>query len=414
MPSGDMSDQLKQGLSSSEVQMKQILAAEELEFAQEETAMQVATERDMQNVFEDTANPLAASFKTSQKPKDDYKVLLKKAETDKIEKRIVPVKEADSWAENFSRQNPELKKQILLLLLDRIKDFQTKEQLLELLQQFYPDPTLADDVLNFLLKTTTGSLQKLVQEAKDDHQALFGREITAGQNIAEEVQRYAASGLGVPTKLRDMYRDITGNPREPVQLFVELSDKYAYKELRKVLAFLFHSLGTDLKSQGPSIPPGLLHRLLSEVRSLQAILGVYQFFRARMKLMEFLFKREGLEIPKSLNFELISKQFVNLLQERYPTGDKIMQTAGKLGIDKWILAKIIVFSQLRDAIREIALSQFYRNVQHRDELYNAIIEALEALEEELDELREQEEEEHEKRESGEEEKEEDSGKRKKK
>jgi type III secretion protein W len=413
MPSGDMSDQMKQGLSSSEIQMREITAAQELEFAQEETAMQVATERDVQSTFEETANPLVAKFKKDQKPEEDYKVRLKKAEQDQIERRIVPTKDADSWADNFNKQNPELKKQILLLLLDRIKDFQTKEELLDLLQQFYPDPTLADEVLNFLLKTTTGSLQKLVQEAKSEHEARFGREIKAGQNIAEEVQRYAAAGLGVPTKLRDMYRDITGNPREPVNLFVELSDKYAYKELRKVLAFLFHSLGTDLKSQGPSIPPGLLHRLLSEVRSLQAILGVYQFFRARMKLVEFLFQREGLEMPKGLNFELMAKQFVNLLQERYPTGDKVMQTAGRLGIDKWILAKIIVFSQLRDAIREIALSQFYRNIQHRDELYNAIIEALEALEEELDELRDQEEEQRERKESGEDE-EEDTEKGKKK
>jgi len=81
------------------------------------------------------------------------------------------------------------------------------------------------------------------------------------------------------------------------------------------------------------------------------------------------------------------------LQERYPSGDKVLQSAGKLGIEKWILAKIIVFSQLRDAIREVALGQLYRNVQHRDDLYNAIIEALEALEEELDELLEKDKEE---------------------
>ncbi len=404
--SGDISDQLKQGLSSSDVQMKEMVEAQELEVSREEVAQQAETEETLKNVFEEASNPGVAAFKRSQKPTDDIKVRLTKAELDKLEKRIVPLKDAESWAESFSNANPELKKQILLLLLDKIKDCQSKEEILAILEQFYPDPNLADDALNFLLKTTKGSLQKFVQEAKDAHNARFGREIAAGKNIAEEVKRYASAGLGLPTSLRDMYRDITGNPREPIQLFQELSDRFPYPELRKVLAFLFHSLGSDLKSGGPSIPPGQLHRLLSGVRSLQAILGVYQFFRARMKLIGFLFQRDGLEMPKGLTFEQIAKQFVGLLQERYPTGDRVLSTAGKLGIDKWILAKIIVFSQLRDAIREVALSQFYRNIEHRDELYRAIIEALEQLEEELDAIRDYEEDQREKKESGEDEEEE--------
>ena len=63
-----------------------------------------------------------------------------------------------------------------------------------------------------------------------------------------------------------------------------------------------------------------------------------------------------------------------------------------------LLAKIIVLSQFRDAVREVALSQLYRSVQHRDELYGAIIEALDGLEEELESIEEQEEEEQSKKE----------------
>ncbi|MBS0655331.1 MAG: type III secretion system gatekeeper subunit SctW, partial [Verrucomicrobia bacterium] len=326
--------------------------------------------------MEEAVNPLSAKFPKTEKSIEEHKMRLKKSERDELEQRLAPIKEIDETAERFSRQNPELKQQILVLLLDRIKDVKSPDELLDLLSQFYPDATLSDDALKFLLATTKGSLHELVEQALKMHEEQFGREIAAGRNIDTEVQKYAAAGLGAPTTLRDMYRDITGNPREPVQLFGELSDRFAYKELRKVLAFFFHSLGADLKSQGPSIPPGLLHTLLSEVRSLQAVLGVYQFFRARMNLIGFLFERDGLEKPASLNFESISKQFVGLLQERYPTGDKVLQTAGKLGIEKWILAKIIMLSQFRDAIREVALHQLYRNIQHRDDLFNAIIEAL--------------------------------------
>lgn len=408
----DMSNLIKQSITpTTALNMDQIEAAE-LQVAQAETAEQVETQATLKQVMEETVNPLSAKFPKTEKSIEDHKARLKKTEKDELEQRLAPIKDIDTAAEKFSKQNPELKKQILVLLLNKIKDCKTKEELLDILSQFYPDATLADDALKFLLETTKGSLHTIVEEAKQLHESKFGREIAAGKNIDQEVQKYTTAGLGEPTKLRDMYRDITGNPREPVQLFAELADRFAYKELRKVLAFFFHSLGADLKSQGPSIPPGLLHRLLSEVRSLQAILGVYQFFRARMKLVEFLFKRDGLEQPQSLNFELISKQFVNLLQERYPSGDKVLQTASKLGVDKWILAKIIMLSQFRDAIREVALNQLYRNVQHRDDLYNAIIEALEQLEDELDELRDKEEDERERRESGEDEEEENDKKKK--
>ncbi len=399
---GDISDLLKQGFSSQDIDVEQILAKAELEIAQTEVAQQVETEDTLKNVFEEGVNPLTRGLEKTNKSLEDNKVRLKKTELEKLEAKVVSIKDSEEAADKFTRQNPEFKKPILLLLLDKIKNCKTKEELLDILKQFYPDPTLADEALQFLLETTLGDLKQIVEEAKQFHEETFGREIKAGQNIAEEVEKYVSAGLGAPTRLRDMYRDITGNPRDPVVLFLEFSDRFPYKELRKVLGFLFHSLGADLKSQGPSIEPGLLHRLLQEVRSLQAVLGVYQFFKARTKLIGFLFEREGMEQPKNLTFEQLAKQFVLLLQERYPTGDKVLQMAGKLGIDKWILAKIIVFSQLRDAIREVAINQLYRSVQHRDELYNAIIEALEALEEELDEYREKEEEEREKEQSPEE------------
>lgn len=403
---GDMSDLLRQNLAQSNIDVEQILEKAELEIAQAEVAQQVETADDLKSVFEEGVNPLSRGLEKSQKSLEDHKVRLTKAELQRLEQKIVGVKESDEAADKFNRQNPELKKPILLLLLEKVKNCKSKEELLDILKQFYPDPTLADDALKFLLETTLGDLKKIVEEALQTHEETYGREIKAGQNIAEEVQKYVSAGLGAPTRLRDMYRDITGNPREPVNLFLEFADRFPYKELRKVLGFLFHSLGADLKSQGPSIEPGMLHRLLQEVRSLQAVLGVYQFFKARTKLITFLFEREGMEMPKNLNFELLAKQFVMLLQERYPSGDKVLQMAGKLGIDKWILAKIIVFSQLRDAIREVALNQLYRSVQHRDELYNAILEALEALEEELDEFREKEDEEREREQSPEEDEEE--------
>lgn len=55
-----------------------------------------------------------------------------------------------------------------------------------------------------------------------------------------------------------------------------------------------------------------------------------------------------------------------------------------------VRGKIILLSLMRDAIKEVSPTRIYRSMQHRDELYLAIIEALEDLEDELEELEEQE------------------------
>ena len=381
---------LPEGPAAHEVAAEKIFEAKEAEIARAEIAQQAETAEILRNVHEEATNPLARSAESKKKNISEHSVSLRKVVKPEEKQKVLPEREVKDQASRFEERNPELKEQVLLLLLSKIKDCRDKEEILKILQEFYPDPTVADEALDFLLLTTAGFLREMIQSAKEAFNEQRGREIRAGKNISEQVQEYVTLGLGTPSKLRDLYRDITGNPRDPIALFLELGDRFNYKELRKVLAYLFHALGSDLKSQGPSIPPGFLHRLLSEVRNLQAGLGILRFFKARMKLIQYLFQRNDLPLPKLLTFETMSRQFISLLQERYPTPDKVLQLAEKLGVSKEVLAKIILLSQMRDAVREIALFHFYRSVQHRDEIYKSILEALEQLEEELDELLEEE------------------------
>ncbi len=362
----------------------------ENKIAQQETAEQLETAKDLKATLEQLGNPLIARYVEKEKSIRDRHIDISRVHKKDESSLTASKREIQDEASKSEKRNPELKAQILLLLLSKAKDCRDKEELLKLLNQFYPDPSLADEALDFLLATTRGELQEIVKQAKEELQEQKGREIQAGKNINAEVQKYSSAGLGAATKLRDLYRDITGNPREPIQLFLELGDRFSYKDLRKVLAYLFHSLGADLKSQGPSIPPGLLHRLLTEVRNLQAGLGILQFFRNRMRLVGYLFDKNSLTLPTNLNFESISRQFILFLQERYPSPEKVLQMANKLGIREELMAKIIILSQMRDAVREIALYQFYRSIQHRDEILKSILDALEELEEELDELLERE------------------------
>ncbi len=360
---------------------------------QELNAEQITSKEAFATDQKDAVNPFAAAQK--KQPAKPSKTRIQKMMEAKDKGETIPTQKLKDAADQFERRNPELKSGSLLLLRQQIKPGDKKEEILKKLQEFYSDVSLADEALEYLLETTDGELYLQVQEALDEFRDDNQREIAAGRNIATDARAAAEKGLGTPTNMRDLYRDITGNPRDSATLYEQLSAKYAFKELKKVVEFLLHSLGSDMKSKGASIPRGELHRLIAETRSLQAILGVYRFFSGRMGLVNSMFQRDGSEKPAGINFESLARAFMALVTERYPSSEKVLQQATKLGCDKFVMAKIIALTQLRDAIREVAMNQIYRSLAHRDELYMTIIEALEDLEDELEDLLSKKEEENE-------------------
>jgi hypothetical protein len=100
-----------------------------------------------------------------------------------------------------------------------------------------------------------------------------------------------------------------------------------------------------------------------------------------------------------LSFEVLAKLFFTFTEERYPAAEKFKQAAARLvaPLSKDPLVsthlKIGVLTVMRNLVKEVAPTQLYRTLQHRDDLYLAIIEALEDLEDEVEELEEEREEE---------------------
>lgn len=370
------------------------------EETQELNAEQQSSLSAFKNSQEEAVNPLARALKKEKPAKAQKSRIEKMMQSKDKADRLLPIQQLKDLADQFQRRNPELKANVLVLLRDAIKPEDSKEEIFKKLMEFYSDVTLADEALEYLLSTTDGELARKIQELKDELNQERGREIAAGRNMSTQAREAAEKGLGTATSMRDMYRDITGNPRDSTTLFDELAQKYAFKDLKKVIDFLLHSLGSDMKAKGPSIDRALLHRLFTETRSLQAILGVYRFFRGRMHLVETLFESNDLELPPELSFETLAKEFMSLASERYPSSDKVLQRAVRLGLERWIIAKIIALTQFRDAIREVAMAKIYKSLQHRDDLYLAILEALEDLEDELEELEEKQGEEGEEKEGG--------------
>ncbi len=352
--------------------------------AREALAKAVISEGNLEDFFEPSLfNPMlqAQRFRDLDKLKSQTQ---KEAIEQPEEVKILDVENIDETAARFQGNNPELNQRTLLILRDLIKETDTPDEIMRKLLSVYPDPALADEALDFLLETAGENLLPALKETKRKLNEDFARQIRAGRNIGAQAREFAAAGLGSPTHLRDLYRDITGTRRDALHLFDELTDKYPYNKLKAIILFLLHSLGSDLKSKGPSIDKAELLRLIEDTKSLQGILGVFRFFQSRMKLISRQFL--SYEIPENpkIRFEILSKIFVKFMAERYMNPDKINQAAKALDIEETLPIQIAVFSQMYEAIKQVA-PRYFRNMQHRDELAKCLSDVLEKLEDALEE-----------------------------
>ncbi len=357
------------------------------QMSRENAAQQVASQESLDSLCEEIINPWAASQadkerfqKSLQERKTHFANAIQKAKGE-IAEGSTPLEQA---AAQFEAAHPELNARSLVNAFLALSDKDSDAQLLQQLQEAFPDVTLTDDALEFCLQHAKSPLLEKLQAAKSRLEKQFTRQIAAGRNVSHEAQTFAQKGIGSPTALRELYRDITGNPREATPLFTELSQKYNFGQLKAVIQFLLHALGSDLRSKGPSIQPAELTRLFTEARTLQAIFGVYRFFQSRMSLLGKMFAAHNQHVPSAITFESMARAFMKLLDDRFPNASKARQSALQMGLRDELECLIAVISQWRDAVHNVSV-RLYRSIAHRDELLNSIIACLEELEDEADE-----------------------------
>jgi len=361
--------------------------------AEQEELQQIESNQDLEQWCDlDAFNPMAMMRRF--RPLDEFKEVhhaehLEEQARLQEEKKVAEIEKSEDAAGRFQRNNDELQARTLLILRSRISTNDSPDDILKKVLETYPDPALADEAFEFLLETSDPAMGSIIMLAREKLNKRFDAEIRAGRNMGAQAREFSKEGLGSPTTLRDIYRDITQNPREPLALFDELSDKYPYDKLKIVIKFLLHSLGSDFRSKGPSISRAELVRLIDETRSLQGILGVYRFFQGRIKLMQRQFASYDILFPNRLQFEALAKQLIKFLTERFLSPEKILQTARQLGISEEAIAQIIVYTQMREALKQIA-PRYFRNPKQRDELFQVFLKALEELESELDEEQQEE------------------------
>lgn len=365
------------------VSFSQILQ-EDIDEGEKLIAAQVASDNRFTESCEQAFNP-AATIRMQRRFESFRPINERKSSPDgptRVEK-VEAKMEGEDLAQNYHRRNPELDPQLLRRLATKLKNAQTIEEVLDTVLGAVEDPTLADEVLEFLEQEVEGNAKEMVAGARNYLNTIKKREIVAGRNIDPAVQSFHKQGVGsTPTELRNLYREITQEPKEHNVLFAELSEKYSFEELSAVVAFLLKSMGYDLKAKGSSIQQQELMRLMTETRNLQSILWVYLFFKKRKKMIRRLYDEHGCEDEEPPPFEELAKDFISIVEERYPTVAKLLTRAQKRGLSEE--ESIVIFMQYRDAIRGLA-PRLYRNLKHRQDLLMIIIEALEELESEEEE-----------------------------
>ncbi len=367
----------------------QMLRIEQMRRADQMEARQLDAERSMTERTEEALfNPFAMlkNSETLEKRlrRQEVNTRANEAEEEEhIDDKLID--EVTRVATQFQDRNPEMQKRALLGLRTILHPDDSPEEILAKVLKSYPDQFLADEALEFMTNTSDPStkLGRNIRAARELLNNQFGREVRAGRNINQEAQEFSKQGLGSATALRDLYRDITGNPREPISLFEELIEKFDFSKMKNIISFCLHSLGADMKSKGPSISRVELQRLFTETRTMQAILSVYRFFYGRMNLITNAFSREDLALPPRITFDTLSNLYVKLLLERYPTPEKVLRFAALLGLSDEVLAQIIIFTQFRDAIRGTS-PRLFRNDRHRQDLLLTLIETISELDDLLE------------------------------
>ena len=122
--------------------------------------------------------------------------------------------------------------------------------------------------------------------------------------------------------------------------------------------------------------------LMTEIKKLQLILGVYRFFENRMDLLYDFFDRYELDYPETLTFQNIARTFVTLSKDHYPNSQKVLSLDKSFGLED-LLGFMMVLTQMRDAVRNVSSRLFY-TIKHKQDILNAYMEAIEQIDELID------------------------------
>jgi hypothetical protein len=367
----------------------------------EKTAVIAAEEEEnlQEMQTDERANPLAAAIKKADKQIKVPASALKKTKEGKGEKRLKPPQEIESGIREFSNKNPKFTPDKLRNLLDKLKDGMSKEEILKLVREEYPNPMDASQALEFLASISLEDYKEGIQSV----QMALNKEIIdkREEEVAKKVETEAAlattaasaaavqiAGGGDLNQLLEHF--ILNSKMEATAIAKIIQDAFGDNQ-DKIYAFLLKKCGAEIKKCGVEInklrelkdhhdEDAFMKNAMPLLRKLQAIKWVSSYFKIRNKPKPEI---AGQKPAVQFNPQEMAKQFLSLVSERFLSPEKVIQTAAKLGAVT-LEDQIVLISQERDAVRQVSMNHIFRSPQHRDEMFSTILEALSDLEDLLE------------------------------
>lgn len=264
----------------------------------------------LQNIAKDEgklaiAGTLRQLFKKKEKKEKTSAREAVQKSTEKKERLIEEAKSVDDAAEKMAKKHPDFESDVFEQLCNSLiaKDSSAAIKN-KALKAYKNDPTLAEDALAYLEQVSDDNLKAKVKEARILLKEAQPREIKAGRNIQGPVTNFGKDHKEVkqsPNALRTLYRAVTGKPWTPNELYAQLFKNFPFEHLVFIFGFLFDALGAELRlTADASIPKPQLRKRVKDIKNVQAIFGVYRFFKGSLRSIKASFKKYHILLPKAV------------------------------------------------------------------------------------------------------------------
>jgi type III secretion protein W len=329
---------------------------------------QVTQKTDIMSLIADAAEEL--TFVASEKVE-------KKLAKRKIGKKAGMKSSALERAEFYLKRLPDLgRPEKLQQFLEHVKKqgAMSPRRLMEEAGKFFKDISHQYAGLSFakeMIEQEGGQeeLSASLKGALDECLKAHGPEIKAGLNMSEIARDFSEQGLGKVQGLRDFYRDMVLKYEGFNETYRSILERYGESGFIQAKDFLIKAVGADLQSQGPSVSPVELKRVIDDLYQLEALGNLHRDCSA---LLEKLGK--GFGIKSEITPQDLMGRIMALKEEQWITGNSIEGIVQSVGI-RDIETRIYFLRELKNLVRDIPL-KVYGDTESREKFLDAVQEAM--------------------------------------
>nr|WP_166155373.1 hypothetical protein [Neochlamydia sp. AcF84]NGY94873.1 hypothetical protein [Neochlamydia sp. AcF84] len=247
---------------------------------------------ELQEQQSEEKNPLAAALRRSDRQIKAHTSSVKKAKEAKLaQKKLMPPKELEEGAQQFSKRNPQFPPAGLLALTEKLKDGMSKQDILEMIHKEYPNPIEASLALEFLISVALEDFKDTLQVAQVDlnKEIIDKREQEVAHKVETEAKKATQEATEAALKivqggdLNKLLDYLMSNPIEATAIYKMLDEGYG-KNLKKIESFLLKKCGIEinkLKKLDDKEDVAHMKNTMALLKKLQAIMGVDRYFEIR-------------------------------------------------------------------------------------------------------------------------------------